>query len=123
MKVMMFQGRFEALIAEGRKLQTIRPFRRNPLKVGEELSLRVWTGKPYRSPQREIAQVVVARVRIVQIEADRVSVWIPEGWRPIPFPREFAKSDGFGSWEELAAWFAEAHGLPFEGTLIEWRAL
>jgi hypothetical protein len=52
MKVLMFQPRFAPLVEAGTKTQTIRPVRRRPIVVGDELSLRAWTGLPYRSPQQ-----------------------------------------------------------------------
>jgi hypothetical protein len=33
---------------------------------------------------------------------------------------EFARSDGFRDPKELTDWHDAAHGLPFEGVLIEW---
>lgn len=50
MNVLLFQGRFEALIVGGQKVHTIRPHRRDGrprARVGESLSLRVWSGLPF----------------------------------------------------------------------------
>ncbi|MCW1885533.1 hypothetical protein OKA04_12405 [Luteolibacter flavescens] len=33
---------------------------------------------------------------------------------------EFAVADGFETWEDMAGWFRETHGFPFEGMLICW---
>ena len=46
MRVIMFQPRFEEPILQGIKGSTIRGKAR--CKEGDELSLRVWIGKPYR---------------------------------------------------------------------------
>src|SRR5688572_20047442 len=62
MNVILFQNRFEAPILAGVKTCTIRAHRRDgrPRAVeGEAVSLRVWTGAPYRSKQREFAQRTV----------------------------------------------------------------
>jgi hypothetical protein len=36
---------------------------------------------------------------------------------------EFAVADGFAGFTEMADWFEETHGLPFEGVLIQWDEL
>jgi len=119
MNVLLFQGRFEALIVSGQKVHTIRPHRRDGrprARVGEALSLRVWSGLPYRSPQREFARVVVTQVGecIIGTHAAMVDSVIMDS-------EPFAHADGFVSWEELACWFRATHGLPFRGELIRWR--
>lgn len=55
MIVLMCQDQFVPKILDGSKLTTIRRIRKrgNP-KPGDILSLRRWTGKPYRSKQEEI---------------------------------------------------------------------
>jgi hypothetical protein len=45
----MFQDRFADKVRDGRKLHTIRKTAR--CKVGDTLSLRRWSGTPYRSKQ------------------------------------------------------------------------
>ena len=32
-----------------------------------------------------------------------------------------ARADGFASVHEMAGWFKDQHGLPFDGWLITWR--
>lgn len=131
MNVIMIQSRFESPVVTGRKLHTIRPHRRDGrprARVGETLSIRVWTAIPYRSKQREIARVVVTSVEGVAIHKDGLE-WRPGGlaacfWheqRREKLLRSFAWSDGFANWPELKAWFHHTHGLPFEGSLIRWR--
>lgn len=44
MKVYLFKLRFALLVEAGTKRQTIRPKRKHPTKVGDELSLRTWAG-------------------------------------------------------------------------------
>lgn len=65
MNVILFQPRFEPLILAGTKTTTIRPTRRDGrprARSGEQVSLRVWSGLPYRSPQREVGQALVTEV-------------------------------------------------------------
>ena len=127
MRYIMFQKRFAPAVSVGEKVQTIRPPRKGkPFLPGEEISLRVWTGAPYRSPQEEIRRAEVIRVTAIAIDARFLNlgglVTLDEG-RPLERVDldAFARRDGFRSWEELLSWFREAHGLPFWGELIKWR--
>lgn len=58
---------FVKQILEGRKLHTIRENAKGYFKDGDEVSLRWWSGKPYRSAQVEFKQVCIGiqPVRIV----------------------------------------------------------
>lgn len=87
-------------------------------RTGDTLSLREWTGKPYRSKQRELKRVSLIAWYDVMIEKDRLRVWggeMNEAKR-----EEFARKDGFESWAEMVEWFETTHGLPFQGVLFTW---
>lgn len=58
---------FVKQILEGKKLHTIRANEKGAFKDGETISLRWWSGKPYRSSQVEFMQVRIGiqSVRIV----------------------------------------------------------
>lgn len=108
MRVILFQDKFAELVRSGAKKQTIR--RKSRCKPGDELSLRKWSGKPYRSKQETICNSVCTRVQEVRIY---------EG--PATETSEIlARADGFSSHAEMQAWFKNTHGLPFEGQQIEW---
>lgn len=112
----MFQPQFEPMILSGRKPHTIRPTRKRPLKVGTLLSLRVWTGKPYRSKQREFAKATVEGVDRIRITRKTIR---RNGSRLNNYEMgELAWKDGFRSLEDLQFWFENTHGLPFTGELI-----
>lgn len=119
MKVIMFKERFARLVESGTKKHTIRPPRKKSIKAGDILSLRQWTGLPYRSKQREVRRALCAAVHTVTMSAnllilDGVAV-TPNHWDT------FAKHDGFESWEELWCWFLREHGkLRFSGIVIYW---
>lgn len=132
MNVLLFQGRFEEAVVSGRKPHSIRPDRRDGrprARVGEALSLRVWTGKPYRSQQREIARAVVTEVERLAIRTDGV-MWRPGSATEVLWAEQeellavllhtLAHADGFVGWAEMRDWFATTHGLPFTGVLIRW---
>ena len=103
MRVLMFQPQFEQPILDGRKGSTIRKTAR--CKEGDVLSLRLWTGKPYRSKQHCMMQVACQAIADVRIYSDRERDAVVE-------------REGFGSWEAMRDWFQTAQGLPFEGEMI-----
>lgn len=118
----MFKPQFAQLVELDLKLQTVRPKPERMPKPGDKLSLRAWTGKPYRSKQRVLKETVVASVEPITIDAGMlkrgVVVWIYTA-RSHAMNR-FARADGFANWQDLSAWFQAQHGLPFEGILIKW---
>lgn len=114
---LMFQPQFEAMILAGRKPHTVRPVRRRPLKVGQQLSLRVWTGKPYRSKQREFAKAKVIRCEsfILGLFDNMI---INHVWFTRLAQDQFAWADGFKDADDMRIWFGKTHSLPFVGTVI-----
>lgn len=104
---------------------TIRARRRDGrprAREGETVSLRVWTGLPYRSKQREFAQRPVKFTFPVRVSAggiDRLD--LAEG-RSRLSTKHLARSLGFKNWREARRWYEEAHGLPFEGELVHFPA-
>lgn len=123
MTVLMYQSRFAEPIRSGRKRQTIRPERKRPIKVGDELSHRMWEDKAYRSPQVEIASGKC--IGVFQIQVNDGDVMIGNGpWVTAPSALDaFARDDGFEDWADMLAYFTSpgAYGLPFSGVLIQWE--
>lgn len=107
MAVIMFQPQFHKAVESGEKRQTIRPPRKRPIKAGQELSLRAWTGKPYRSAQREIKKAVCQSIEPIRIDETFSD-------------DDEARRDGFSDAEEMREWFRSTHGLPFSGDRIRW---
>ena len=120
-----FQPRFAELVANGAKTQTIRANRKDgrfPV-AGDVLSLRAWSGKPYRSKQRQLrpecpcvasSEILIISVGVVETKSPWVRV-LDNDQLDV-----FAKADGFADFAEMVAWFDETHGLPFSGVLIGW---
>lgn len=107
MPVLMFQPQFHDAVGSGQKMQTIRPPRKRPVKVGDTLSLRAWIGAPYRSQQRELRVATCTAVDRITIDAQ--------------FSDDAeARRDGFSDAAEMRDWFARVHGLPFTGDRIAW---
>lgn len=117
MIVRLFKPRFAPLVESGKKKQTVRPWPKRLPKVGQEISLRTWTGKPYRSKQRVLCESKVEAVDVVGIDDQGVIV----GTRSAP-ENAFADADGFSHFDDLRDWFHNEHGdLPFIGILIKWQ--
>jgi hypothetical protein len=113
--VLMCQARFRAAILDGSKPHSIRG--RRGVRVGDLISLREWTGKPYRSKQRILREETCLSVLPICVGGD--GILLGRG-RLITLPHRLAKADGFADWPEMRAWFSQTHGLPFYGNLIRW---
>lgn len=112
MAVLMFQPAFHEAVTTGAKRQTIRPPRKRPIRPGERLSLRAWTGTPYRSPQR-----VLREARCQGVERVVIDFCFDDDAE--------ALRDGFESAEDMRDWFIDHHALPtpiepFVGERISW---
>lgn len=126
MSVIMFQDRFAEKVRDGSKPHTIRRLRKRPIKVGERLSLRRWTGKAYRSKQevlRDCECESVVPITIEYSENGRVGFRLGrDGWRlDAKEISTLAIDDGFDSAASMVQWFIDTHGLPFHGVIIEWK--
>lgn len=111
MRVFLFKERFADLIVSGQKTTTIRATAW--CKPGDDLSLRKWTGKPYRSKQAVLMDTKCQSVSPIFVDE-----------APSPQDQltpEIARGDGFSSVEEMREFFRSVHGLPFHGDLIAWR--
>jgi hypothetical protein len=124
--VRMFKPQFAALVESGEKCQTVRPTPKRMPKKGDRISLRAWTGKPYRSKQRILRESVVGKVATI-----RMNYAVVDGmtWWEVQIDGQhidslevtkFAQADGFADFTEMAEWFIAQHGLPFEGIVIYW---
>jgi len=118
--VKMFRNRYEQQIIAGTKRQTIRPIPKDDRyrpKRGDTIDCRLWTGKPYRSKQRSIASGTI--INVVEIAIHDRGVML-ENRIPLDLD-SFARADGFKDWEDMRSTFAEMHGLPFQGLMIQWQ--
>ncbi len=122
MNVILFQNQFEAPILAGTKEFTIRRPRRDGrprAKEDEPCSLRVWTGAPYRSKQREFARGTIHFTFPVQVHFRGVRRTDTEKGTLVR--DKMAKGDGFPNWTAMREFFKSHHGLPFDGVLIKWK--
>lgn len=124
-RVYMFQSQFSPLVENGDKRHTIRAHRKRQTQPGDELSLRVWSDKPYRSPQRIIRHAVCSWACEIEItELSPVILGYCPMYSDIPGgfdPDILAHRDGFKDWPAMRDWFRNTHGLPFTGDFIGWE--
>lgn len=136
MKVLMFQPQFAVNVESGSKTRTIRGKRKRPCQPGDLLSLRAWTGKPYRSKQRFLKAAICQEVHEIEIrfeptidEHGKVACCYVDGKKLTMFEWEdLAQKDGFekpqfGAWgasARMLIFFEQNHGLPFKGDMIQW---
>ena len=113
--VRLFKPRFAPLVASGLKLQTVRPTPKRMPHIGDPISLRQWSGLPYRSKQINLASSTITRLARCSIDSSGITL---DG-SPTD-PNAFALADGFPSFPDLLDWFRLTHGLPFIGILIQW---
>lgn len=118
--VRMFKPQFAPLVEAGTKTQTVRPRPARMPKAGDRISLRTWTGLPYRSKQRVLREAEICRVESIVI-ADG-AICVNDGpYLTVDECNAFAKADGFCSANGLWDWFLANHGLPFVGIVIHWQ--
>jgi hypothetical protein len=130
MPALSFKPEFVTAIDAGEKRRTIRRVRKagNP-EPGQPLQL--YTGMRTKDCEK-IRDAVCTRVRPVKIDCMGV---VLDGLRliagsepgylgsgdPEAYDGDFARADGFDSFQDMAEFFDKQYGLPFEGQLIEWR--
>lgn len=107
-----FQPRFASLISAGKKRQTIRRQRKNPIKEGDTLYL--FTGLRTNKCHK-IKTVTCIGVDTVVINDAALDIS-----RDVGSKEKFARADGFKNYAEMKEWFREKYGLPFIGTVIRW---
>ena len=122
-RVIMFQPEFADKVQSFEKFQTIRKNAR--CSPGDILSLRRWTGKPYRSKQAIIREVTCTKVLTFVIGSDSRFLVI-DGLDPHLLDAAesavLANQDGFDTQDEMVDLFQRTYGLPFYGEIIEWFA-
>lgn len=118
--VRLFQPSFADQVERGIKKQTIRAAPKRMPAIGDHISLRAWTGKPYRSKQRILRESQITQVSTVAIHADSYSLRAGT-FTSLPFRNHFARKDGFKDWDDMITWFQQTHKLPFTGILIQWK--
>jgi hypothetical protein len=121
MAALSFKGRFVDLILENKKQQTIRNFRKYPIKPGETLYLYYGMRTKHCKKLKEVVCKCVSTIKIYQ---DKVVLTNTSNKRQWTIKGEylnlFACDDGFKDWDEMKRWWTMTHQLPFTGQLIQW---
>ncbi len=117
---------FVEKLKSGIKLHTIRSNyelwakRAEQINAGKmELSIRVWSGKPYRSPQVEVARLTklgVQRVQITRMGADHEPAVMVDGKLLDQGAAILSKNDGLSYWDWYY-WFLKGVSQ-FEGVIL-----
>ena len=101
------------------KHHTIRSGVAKNIKIGTKLSLRIWTGIPYRSHQEEFAKAECTGKHKIHIWQDHFGgrhIVIGEKMLVDSEIERLAINDGFDNVNQFFSWF----GWEFEGVLIHW---
>jgi hypothetical protein len=118
--VRMFKPQFAGLVERGEKLQTVRLTPKRMPMPGDRISLRAWTGAPYRSKQRVLREATITKVDTFSIDTFPTMRINDIRLKYRSACDEFARADGFEDYPALLEWFRNQHGLPFEGIVIYW---
>lgn len=116
----------ESVVVRGKKLHTIRENyeywkeKADKINAGEmELSIRVWSGKPYRSTQVEVARLSHVGVQLVEMsystEDAQPIVYVDNVLKP-NVAAEMAKNDGL-QLENWIEWFFKKTNT-FRGVIL-----
>ena len=126
MPALNFKQQFADAVANGEKRQTVRAHRmdgRPHCRPGD--TIKLYTGM--RTKQcRLLGEARVTRVDQIKINPTnmelngRLLMSVLHSRDAYLTDNEFAEADGFDSFMDMAAWFDEVHGLPFEGVVIYW---
>lgn len=121
MIIKTFKPRFADLVESGSKLQTCRPTPRRMPKAGDKISLRQWTGLPYRSKQRVLRESTVVGWRKMTIHPASSMINLDGYTLGFDEMLTFAQADGFADHWDMLAWFTEQYGSDkWEGIVIYW---
>ena len=114
---------FKEKILNGTKIHTIREDKHNRWKPG--MSIQFYAMNP-RNGGKKFAEGVVTKIEFVEMSTyiEVVDRFLPDNGQFIHTNicldfelNDFAKNDGFESWEEMKEFFPEC----FEGKIIYWR--
>lgn len=112
-----FKKQFAHAVEIGDKNQTVRPKRKRPTVVGDDLYL--YTGM--RTKQcRKLRDTTCWLVQDIEIGVGGI---VLDGWVMLiesPAADDFAEDDGFLDSRDMIEWFDITYDLPFKGEVIYW---
>lgn len=122
--VLNFKREFAGLVERGYKKQTIRGHRKDGKRPVQGDQVRLYTGLR-TSATRWLRDGTVVRCRSVRLNLAGNGEIVVDGERLTLEQRfEFAKADGFLTWEDMRKWFCDQYGAEsfpeWEGFCVEW---
>ena len=107
---------FKEKILSGEKIHTIRP-ETNKWKIGDQISMRYWTGKPYHSKQEIFCEKFeVVELIPISINFEKDLVIIYDIAYDLSLFHKVAKNDGLNM-QQFTSWFKNE----FKGVIIAWE--
>ncbi len=94
--------KFGEAVTQGRKITTIRD---NPWPIGVPIMLYHWSGAPYRSPQIDVAAVIVEETTPIRIGRNEGEMMFFHEERNIHRGKLLWYCEGFLSRDEMDEWF------------------
>lgn len=116
MPAINFKPEFAKLIRTGKKKQTIRQERKNPIKPGDTLQL--YTGLRTKQAKKiktvtckDVTKIIIVEHGVILVPPAPTDIIIEKLWR----------EDGFPNFQAFIEFFDKFYGLPFTGVLIRWN--
>lgn len=133
MAILSFKKRFAGKVRNGSKCQTIRAFRKYPIRQGETLYLYTALRTKFAKRLRVVKCKSVNRIDI-SFNKPLIIIWYSTdeslALHTIYQLNEFAKADGFSDWDDMKSFWIQEHGVKkgkrkailriFKGNLYKW---
>ncbi len=118
MPALNFRKEFADKVESGEKRQSIRALRKDGRNPRPGQTLYLYTGQRTKHC-RKLGEAICKSVESVGIEegGDIYSAGIGND---NDYSVDFAKKDGFDTFQDFMDFFRKKHGLPFYGLLIKW---
>ena len=115
MPALNFKKEFSADVRSGKKSQTIRPKRKNPIKPGDPLYLYSGMRTKHCEKLRE-----AKALKVVEISIGRERILLNGKQMSRIGADQLAIKDGFDGLGSFLNFFEKQYSLPFTGDLITW---
>jgi hypothetical protein len=119
--VKTFMPQFASKVENDLKTNTIRKWPKRVPKVGERISCRMWTGRPYFSKQKTLREGTIIAVLHIQIRKGCIRFPGVMKMSSLQEMTVFAIRDGFNGLREFHDWFLKDGKTEFSGIFIQWR--
>jgi len=91
--------------------------------MGQKVSLRQWSGLPYRSPQLTLRETRLSLVQRFRANWETGQLWVDGVQLEGSAVDSFARADGFADMAAMTGWFLANHKeAQFDGFVMHWPA-